>query len=62
MVESNLIKYFLSLSTKGRIKFIITIIPFSVIFITLEFITKAGDIADNIGMEGSWGYKSWLEK
>lgn len=57
-----LIDYFLSLSTKGRIKLIITIIPYSIIYITLYFIKKAGDIADNIGMEGTWGYKSWLEK
>ena len=54
--------YFLSLSTKGRTKLIITIIPCSVIFFTLEFIIKVGDIVDNISMEVSWGYKSWLEK
>ena len=59
---SDLIKYFLSLSTKGRIKMVITIIPYFIIFITLYFIKKAGDIVDNIGMEGTWTYKRWLEK
>ena len=56
-----MIDYFSGLSTAGKIKLMLTFIPYCIIFVPLYLTMKIGELADSIGMTWTWNYKSWLE-